>query len=129
MDNVDMELSSTASNPDVTVSLLQAIQIEPTLLPSELKEKDKKIEILKKKLNDISNGFKEDLQNVRNEITDLKERILNTEIYMSKETIIINSPPVCDERNLMDTVIDVFKKILHARVQPEYLKAVHLFGN
>ena len=50
MDNVDMELSSTASNPDVTVSLLQAIQSEPTPLRSELKEKDKKIEILEEKI-------------------------------------------------------------------------------
>ena len=43
-----MEMSSRASNPDVTVSLLQAIQVELTLLRSELKEKNKKIEILEK---------------------------------------------------------------------------------
>ena len=100
-----MELSSAASNPDVTVSLLQATQGQITLLRSEIKEKDKKFKILEKKLADVSNGFKESLQNVRNEITDLKERIQNTEIYMSKYTIIINFPPVCDEKNLMETVI------------------------
>ena len=73
MDNVDMELSSTASNSDVTVNIVQAIQGELTLLCSELKEKkNKKPEILDKKLEDISIAFKEDLRKVRNEITNLK---------------------------------------------------------
>ena len=123
-----MELSSTASNPDVTVSLLQAIQGELILFRSELIEKDK-IELLEKKLEYVWNGFKEDLRNVRNEATDLTERILHAEIYMSRDTIIIHNPPVSDERNLMNTVNDFFNKILHAPVQPEDLKAVHFLGN
>ena len=39
MDNVDMELSSAASNSDVTVSLFQALQCELTLLRSELRKR------------------------------------------------------------------------------------------
>ena len=77
-----MELSSAASNSDLTVSLFRAVQCELTLLRSELKEKDQKIEILEKKLEDLSNGFKEDLWNVWNGITDLKERIEYGDVHV-----------------------------------------------
>ena len=75
---------------------------------------------------DVLNGFQENLRNVRNENTDLRERIQNTEVYMSKDTILIKNR--CDERNLIYTVNDFFIKIFNAREQPEDLKAVHFLG-
>ena len=99
------DTSTTDNNPKDMVSLLQAIQGELNLLRTELKRKDDKIESLEKRIEDMDITHKEEMRYVKNEICDLKERALNTEMYLSKDTIIINNPPACNNTNIMDTVV------------------------
>ena len=122
------DTTTTDNNPKDMVSLLQAIQGELNLLRTELKRKDDKIESLEKRIEDMEITHKEEMRHVKNEICDLKERALNTEMYLSKDTIIINNPPACNNTNIMDTVVGFFNEIFGARVQPEDIKAVHFLG-
>ena len=45
---------------------------------------------------------------VQNELDDLKERMLSTEMYESKDTIIVNNPPECPIGDFLGTILSQF---------------------
>ena len=62
---------------------------------------------------------------MQNNLVDLRERILSAEMYLSKDKIIVNSPPPC-QNNLMDTIIFFsFNDNLQSSFTPADIKACH----
>ena len=106
-----MDYNAAANDPTVLVSLLSEIKGELSSLRNEIKEKDSKINSLEAALSKLQEEHKTDINNIRNELTDIKERMITAEMYMSKDTIIINNPPKCDHSNLIQTVVQFFNNV------------------
>ena len=102
--------------------LIQAIDSEPLkeillLLTQDLLNKTETI----KKQN-------AQIRELRNEVTDLKERISEQEKYSSKDTIIINNLPLLQDADLVSSVLYFFKTFLDIQLLREDLKACHFLG-
>ena len=102
--------------------LIQAIDSEPLkeillLLTQDLLNKTETI----KKQN-------AQIRELRNEVTDLKERISEQEKYSSKDTIIINNLPLLQVADLVSSVLYFFKTFLDIQLLREDLKACHFLG-
>ena len=123
-----MDYNTAANDPTVLVSLLSEIKGELSSLRNEIKEKDSKINSLEAALSKLQEEHKTDINNIRNELTDIKERMITAEMYMSKDTIIINNPPKCDNSNLIQTVVQLFNNVFGAGLQLEDIKAAHFLG-
>ena len=123
-----MDYNAAANDPTVLVSLLSEIKGELSSLRNEIKEKDSKINSLEAALSKLQEEHKTDINNIRNELTDIKERMITAEMYMSKDTIIINNPPKCDNSNLIQTVVQFFNNVFGAGLQLEDIKAAHFLG-
>ena len=92
------------------------------------KKKDSKINSLETALSTLQEEHKTDINNIRNELTDIKERMITAEMYMSKDTIIINNPPKCDNSNLIQTVVQFFNNVFETGLQLEDIKSALFLG-
>ena len=68
------------------------------------------------------------IRELRNEVTDLKERISEQEKCSSKDTIIINNLPLSQDADLVSSVLYFFKTFLDIQLLREDLKACHILG-
>ena len=102
--------------------LIQAIDSEPLKEILLLLTKDllSKTETIKKQKAQISE--------LRNEVTDLKERISEQEKCSSKDTIIINNLPLLQDADLVSSVLYFFKTFMDIQLLQEDLKACHVLG-
>ena len=59
---------------------------------------------------------------------DLKERVLNTEIYNSQETIILKNPPKLNGKPCVEVRVDFLNQFFDADIVPAGLKTCHFSG-
>ena len=93
----------------VLVSFSADIKGEITFLKNSLQFKDKKIEDAAQTIDEYRNAYKEKVQNLTNEITDLKDRVFPREMYISKKTVTTTNPPVGDTKNIIVTVFGILQ--------------------
>ena len=67
------------------------------------------------------------IRGLRNEVTDLKERLSEQQKYSSTDTIIINNLPLL-QYILVSSVLHFFKTFLDIQLLREDLKACHFLG-
>ena len=65
---------------------------------------------------------------LQNELDDLKERTLSTEMYNSKDTINVNNPLECQNGDLLGRILSFFKTKLQFELSPCDIKACHYLG-
>ena len=90
MDIKLQEIIQEAKSEPVLVRICQVL--ESMLVDFNQKEKDARITELEEKVSNFEKGYGSDMTVVQNELHELKERMLNTEMYNSKETEIVNNP-------------------------------------
>ena len=60
---------------------------------------------------------------------DLKERVLNSEMYNSKDTLIIQNPPSSDQNgDITGQIIEFLKHTLGSKLSKHDIKACHYLG-
>ena len=65
---------------------------------------------------------------VQNELDDLKERKLTTEMYNSKDTINVINPPECQNGDLLGTIFSFFNSNLQYELSPCVIKNCNYLG-
>ena len=86
-------------------TIIQEAKLEPVLIRicqllegmlvdfiQKLKGKDSKITEFEEQVSNFEKSYSSDITVVQNELDDLKDRMLGTEMYNSKDTIIVNNP-------------------------------------
>ena len=94
----------------------------------ETEENDAKRTELEEQVSVFGTGFSGDLTVVQNELDDLKERMLSTEMYSSKDTINVNNPVECQNGDLLGTILSFFNSNLQLELSPFEIKAWQYLG-
>ena len=126
LDTIIEEGGSVGSK--VLVSFLRDIKGEISSSKKQSTNRRQRIENPEQKADNYRKDYKEKVRNLTNEVTDLKERVPLTEVYMSQATIILKNPPVCDSRFIMVTVLGNFNEIFRRNVQAEKIKDILFLG-
>ena len=92
MDSKLQEIIQEAKSEPVLVRTCQILENMLVDFNQKLEEKDARITELEEKVSNFEKSYSSDMTVVQNELNDLKEQMLSTEMYRSKETIIVNNP-------------------------------------
>ena len=68
------------------------------------------------------------MRDLINDIVILKERVLDTEIYNSKDTIILKRPPKLSGKACVQVLVDFLNQFINADIVPTDLRTCHFFG-
>ena len=128
MDAQFQEIIKEAESSPVLVRIMQAFERMLLNFNKKLDEKDEKISELEEKLLVFEKGYFNDMTLVRNELDDLNERMLGTEMYTSKDSIIVNNPPECQNNDLLGSMLNFLNSKLQAGLAPCDIKACHYLG-
>ena len=111
------------------VRLVRVLKSKFNFLCSSLEEKDQKIRTLEAKIDDFQQKHADDVHLIDNKIVELKERILNSEMYNSKDTLIIQNPPLFDRNgDTTGQVIEVLNHTLGSKLSKQDIKVCHYLG-
>ena len=92
-----------------TCQLLEGMLVD---FKRKLEEKDARITEHEGKVSKFEKRYSSDMTVVQNELDDLEGRMLSTEMYNSKDTIIVNIPLECQNGDLPGTILSFFNSNL-----------------
>ena len=77
-----------------------------------IKEKGLQTSSLETRLEKVGKCYQEEVKDLKIDIVDLKERVLDTKIYNCKDTIILNNPPKLNGKSCVEVKVDFFNQSL-----------------
>ena len=129
MDLTFEQLEEQIGGNEDMVRLVRVLKGKFNFLCSSLEEKDQKIRTLEAKIDDFQRKYANDVHLINNEIVDLKERVLNSEMYNSKDTLIIQNPPLSDRNgDITGQVIEFLNHTFGSKLSKHDIKACHYLG-
>ena len=128
MDSKLQEIIQKAKSEPELVRICQLVEGMLVHFNQETEENVAKITELEEQVSIFGTGFSGDLTVVQNELDDLKERMFSTEMYNSKDTIIVNNPLECQNGDLLRTILSFFNSNLQLEFSPFDIKAWQYLG-
>ena len=129
MDLTFEQLEEQIGGNEDMVRLVRVLEGKFNFLCSSLEEKDQKIRKLEAKIDDFQQKYADDVHLINNEIVDLKERVLNSEMYNSKDTLIIQNPPLSDRNgDITGQDIEFLNHTFGSKLSKHDIKACHYLG-
>ena len=92
MDSKLQEIIQEAISEPVLVRICQLLEGILVDFNQKLDDKDARITELEEKVPNFEKGYSSDMTIFQNELDHLKKRLLRTEMYNSKDAIIVNHP-------------------------------------
>ena len=128
MESKLQEIIQEAKSEPVVKKISQLLESLLIDLNQKLEEKDARITELEEKVSKVEKGYSSDMTVVQNELDDLKERVLSTEMYNSKDTMIVNYPPDFQIGDLLGTIFSFFNNKIQSEFSLCDKKACHYLG-
>ena len=97
-------------------------------LKKVIEEKDLHISSLETRLEKLERVYQKEERDLKSDFLNLKERVVDTEIYNSKDTIILNNPQKLNGKPSVEVMVDFLNQFFIADIIPADMKACHFLG-
>ena len=118
-----MDIKGDGKNSLDLKNFFENFKIEFAALKKNTEEKDLCISSLETRLKKLEKSYQEDVRDLKNDIVDIKERVLDTEQDNCKNTIILNNPSKLKGKLCVEVIVDFLSQFLYANTLPADLKA------
>ena len=122
------EIIQEAKSQPVLVRMCRLLEGMLLDFNQKLEEKDARITEFEQIVSKFGKDYSSDMTIVQSKLNDLKERILSTELFNSKDIIIVDNPPECQNGDLLGTIFSFFNCNLQSEFSPCDIKAFQYLG-